>query len=347
MVARSGANTFIGAKLHATFDSYTAATTGEKLEVESLDHTENSEVLEQNPIGGGLIMQNDAQKGGTSPTVSFPKIVRYDDQGIALITQMMGNESVMNLSGGAYVHTIFESETLNQNWATLAFHTDSASIAEYKNGAVTEVTLTGNTNDYLRAQYNILASDKLITGTVNSASGLTSVTLPTNSPVAIVRSTDKVRINAQAGGALADGDVVNMTQFEARISRPQEHIDEIRNASGNGQPRGAGLFEVMLTVTLRTKLDDTWFTAFKAGTEYKADVNVTGTTIGGGNSYLIQLNLPRLKIVEEPSASISNVGENEMTVVFRSLVATAAPTGMLRVYPYFRVINTRSTVYKA
>lgn len=347
MVARTGANTFIGAKLHTTFDTYTAAGASEQLMVDSLDHSENSEELTTNPIGSGLIMQRDSDVGGNSPTLGMPKKARYDDIACGLLTQIFGNESTMNMSGGAYVHSITVSEQLNQNFATIAFHTDSASVAEYKNGVVTDYNFTANTNDYLNQQINVLASQKLITGTTNSAVTLTTVTLPTNSPITIVRSTDKFRINAQAGGALADGDKVDVTQIEINFARPQEHVDEIRNAAGNGQPRSAGLIDCQVTATLRTKLDDTWFTAYKNATEYKADFTITGATIGGGNSYQWNFNFPRLRVVAEPRYPISNVGENELVVVFKALVASANPTGMISTYPYIRLFNTRSTNYKA
>lgn len=347
MVARTGANTSIGVKLHNTFDSYTAAGAGEKLVVESFNPSKNPTELTTNPIGGGLIMQKDSDQGGYNPTISLEKNARYDDAGIALLQQLFGSETTASLGSGAYLHSIMVNENLNSNWATVAFQADSATVHEYKNGVVTRVGFTANTNDYLKKSVDILASNRLITGTTNSAVSLTAASLPTNSPISIVRSSHKFRINAQGGGALADGDKVNVTQVQIDYNRPQEHVDEIRNAAGNGEPRSSGLIEATLTVTFRNKADDTWFTAADAGTDYKADFFVTGATIGGGFSYQYEFAFPLLRIVQDPTYNLTNAGENEMTVVYKCLVATAAPTGLLDKYPYVRVWNTRSTNYKA
>lgn len=347
MPARTGANTFIGAKLHNTFDTYTAAGSGEQLMVDSLNASVQADELTSNPIGSGLIMQRDSDFGGINPTLQMPKKARYDDIAIGILQQLFGSETTASLGSGAYLHSIMVNENINSNFVTVAFHADSAAVHEYKNGVCTQFNFNANTNDYLMQDISLLASNRLITGTTNSAANLAATTLPTNSPITIVRSTDKFRINAQTGGALADGDKVDVTQVEIEFARPQEHVDEIRNAAGNGQPRMSGLLEATVTITLRTKADDTWYTAWAAGTEYKADFVVSGATIGGGFTYQWEFNFPRLKIVQDPQYAPSNPGENEMVVVFKSLVAAGAPTGMFDKYPYVRVRNTRTTNYRA
>jgi hypothetical protein len=70
-----------------------------------------------------------------------------------------------------------------------------------------------------------------------------------------------------------------------------------------------------------------------------------GSLIGGGFVRTVQLIFPRLKVEGDPGYSLSNTGENEHTVTFRALIASANPSGMIDRAPYARVINTRSTRY--
>lgn len=334
MTAIKGADVVIGVRLNSAIDSALAAGTGHKMLVESIDPQMNTTELTTNPIGGGIAMQKDSDTGSISPALPITKVVKFDDAGIALLAQMLGTETVAAWTGGS-IHSIAYNSTLNSNFATIAVQPHSAGVFEYVNAVVTGVTLTANPNDYLRASYDIIATNRLIADTTNTTVTLASATEPSTYPV-IVRPAHKVRINAQAGGALADGDAVAVTSAEIRIERPQETVQEIKAAAGLGAPRASDLVSASLTVTFKNFADFTYYTAQAAGTEYKADLVCTAAT-GNGEFHVL---LPRLKIVADPQHTISNPGENPYTVVFKGLAATTNPTGMFSTYPHLKVINT-------
>jgi hypothetical protein len=153
-------------------------------------------------------------------------------------------------------------------------------------------------------------------------------------------------VNAQAGAALAAGDKVDVTNLEINFTYEQELVGEIRNSSGFGAPRASGTppLTVEITATLKELDLPTWYTAYEAGTEYKAELLITGPVLGS-TTYKYRILFPRLKIVSDPQYNLSTPGINEHVVVFRALVATAAPTGMPDIYPFIEITNERSTRY--
>ena len=346
MVARSGASSVIGFSLNSIIDSTIAATTGEKCLVESIEGTAGTTVLERSPIGSGLIVQDRIDAGATNPTVTISKGMDFNGPAVAMLAQMFGTEIVTGLGSGGYVHSILLNANLNTNYGCVAYHSDSASVHEFRNAAVTSYEINATPNEYLAATINLLATEFKNSSTTNTAVSLLTTTIADSEP-AIARPIHTVRLNAQAGGALSGSDVYAVTNATFSYTREQELVGEIKGSAGNGAQRSSGSvpFDARVTLTFKTKVDETWFTSLINETEWKMDCKIEGTLIGGAVYRTIELSFQRLKVDGDPSYSLSNTGDNEMTVNFRVLAASANPTGMIDVYPYARIINTRATKF--
>lgn len=345
MASRSGANTFIGYDVGTTFGTAVAAGSGDQLQVESLDHSENPTELTLNPIGAGLYQQNQSDVGAPNPQITVNAPLGYNDAMNFMLAQFQGTD-ITTLSNSAYVHSLSFNETRNTYFGTLGFHTNSASIAEYMDCVPVGLNLNFAPNDYARASVNLLSSKRRTSGTTNSAATLATTT-QANSLRVIARPSDRFMVNAQAGGALSASDKVDVTSIEAVATFEQELVGEIRNSAGYGAPRISGTPPLTWTLTVNIKELDatTWLSAYEAGTEYKAELLITSPTAVGGTFYKFRLLLPRLKIVSDPQYNLSTTATNPHTVVFKSLVATAAPTGMPSKYPFIEIVNDRSTSY--
>lgn len=347
MTSKTGASTTIIATKATTFGTAVAGTTGAKMEVESLNHTQNSEVLQASPIGSGLDMQNDAQIGAQSPSIDISKIAAYDDAGVFLEALFFGGNSVINMGSGAYHQSITYNATRNQYGATVAFQGHSLGVFEYPWCTPTALNVVADTPpDYVRHTINMLGNDRVISGTVNSAGSIVNATLA-NSKRVIVKPEDAFVINSQSGGALSGSDSVAVKSVTIQYNHDAEHVQEIKNSAGNGQVVSTGNppFNCTLTVEFRNLNDFTYFTAQDAGTEYKAELRITGDLIGGSQYYGRTYAFPRLKILSDPEYNLTTPAENPSTVVFQALAASASPTGMINVLPYILVKNTKSTTY--
>lgn len=346
MTAITGGKTVLGITINSVIDSAIAAGAGHKVLCKSIIHGRNSSELSSNPIGGGLFMQQESDVGSVMPSFTVGKDMKYDDQAIALIAQMFGSENVTAWGGANLlsVHSLLFNENLNTNYANIAFHGSSATVYEYINAAIRRVQLNFRPNQYLDATFDGIATDRKITATTNTPATLVAATEPANAKMVVVRPAHYVRINAQAGGALANSDAVAITEGSVEFTRDQELVEEIRGASGNGAPRATGLFAATLSVTFKNQNDFTWITAYEAGTEYKADVVISDTA----TTKEFNVCFPRLKIVAEPKYDITDDGENQATVVFKALYAATAPTGMItgNGYPYVRVVNSSGKYLK-
>lgn len=344
MTAITGGKTVIGISINSVIDSCVAAGAGEKVLVKSLNHGRNSTELTTNPIGGGLFMTQDSDVGSILPSFSINKDMKYDDKAIGLLAQMLGTENVTAWGGPncLSVHSLLFNETLNTNYANVAFHGSSATVYEYLNAAVKSAKFTLKPNQYLDATFDCIATNRKTSSTTNTPETLVAATEPTSAKMVVVRPTHYVRINAQAGGALANSDAVAVVEANIEYSRDQECVEEIRGADGNSAPRATALFATTLSVTLKNQTDFTWIAAYEAGTEYKADCVVTDSTTTKEYNFVF----PRLKIVAEPKYDITDDGENQVSITFKGLVAASKPTGMIHAYPYARIVNSTGKYLK-
>jgi hypothetical protein len=352
MGAITGANAKAGMKTASTWGTASQLSTGDQLDGFTIAPNENSEALRVNPIGSGLIMQSETDKGATAPSAAIEGPLPYDSALYAGIKTFFGTESVVAQGSGAFAHSFLMNETLNGGgFVTLAAQLHSAvqGAVEFPTAAVSDLTLTfPNPPDYITAAMTLLGNEYKIATPENTYLELNSVTPASYTKRMVWDFSDEFLINVQSSGALTSPtDRVSIASATLSLSRPQESPREARGTSGNAAPISTGEYPLTgtLTVEFRSLQDFTFITAHQAGTEYKASLRKTGASIGGGNSYGMLVLLPRLKIVVSPETGLAESGNNPLSVTFDVLVASTVPTGMLQRYPSKVVINTKSTAY--
>lgn len=349
MTAFTGAATNIGLKLNS-YGYGIAFTTGDKLQVDSLDFNANVQPLINNPIGGGLEMIDGTDSGPAQPSGTFTKKAGYNDAGTAAEALFFAGASVGTTFPTVYCHSFLYEAAHNAKSACIAWEECVGSIVEYATCAPVKLTVTAQPKNYLMQTIDWIASNYAFSGTdtcTNTHATAIAATVA-NTQRIIVKDTDTFRINAQAGAALAAGDNKAIKQVVIEYSRTKEMPLEIKGSAGLGTSIATGQppFDCTVTVTFREETDFLWKEFFKNGTELKAALNITGPTLLT-STYLKEYSFPRLKIIEEPDYALTSPGINGLVVKFKAMVAASNPTGMISTYPYVRTQNDRSTSYMA
>lgn len=349
MAEITGADTKIALVVAGTFGTEEEVGTGDQMEVESLSQSTNPEELSASPIGSGQLMQNDAQQGALSPSIEIEKIDHFNDAGVAAEAVFWQGESVMNMGSSAYTHSFMRS-AFNQKWATLAHQLGSNTAAEFPSCAVTRLQLTyDNPPNYARKSISLIANDRDTAPTTNTYDVLQATTLADTERV-VLQADDEFLINTRGGSALASPtDRIAITSIVIEYTAEQDFAREIKGSAGLGEPFPSGNppFETTVTVTLRALEDATYFTAAAAGTEYKAQLTVTGSLIGGSQYKKWVRCFPCLKLIQDPQYGLTSPASNPLTLVFKALAVSSAPSGMWSTYPYAMVTNGKSTAYLA
>jgi hypothetical protein len=349
MGAIKGSQKIIAMGLAGTFGTPVALATGKRLEVESFSASENTEELTSNSIGSGLLMQTNSERGSISPTVDIEMHAGYEDAGVEAVAQFFGDCSVSSVVAGAHAHLFKVNEDFNEEFLTVAEQLTDTKSAEYPSCVATSLNFSIVPNDYVGLSINLLANLQNLDSAVNNVAQLDLTTVASSVRV-VARPGDTFRINAIGGGALAAGDVVDITDAQIELSKPQEQVHEIRGEDGNGIPDSSeGMpLEATITITRKNQPDIDFMEAHQDGDEFKADVKITGPIITGSTPYAYELYFPRLRVVDPVDNAASSAGRNSETIVFKALaVVGALPTGMLNKYPYARIVNAKATKYAA
>jgi len=346
----TGANTYIALKVASTFGTAGSVSTGDKMEVESLSQSTNPEELTANPIGSGNIMANDSQQGATAPSISIEKIEHYNDAGVAAEAVFFGTNNLNLAATGAYTHSFINNTTFNSKYLTAAMQYAASSVMEFPSCIVSRFAANySNPPDYGRISMDLLANDRLHTGTTNNYAALAATTIADSDRV-VLEPSDELLINLAADGALTTSTHrVTCQSVSIELVKEQLAPREIKGSTGNGDflPVGSPPFSGTVTVVLSKLEESTWFDRAVNGTECKAQLTITGPLITGSTYKKKVRCFPRLKLIQDPEYSLSSSGVNTVTLVFKCLVASSAPTGMISTYPYTLTTNTRSTSYLA
>lgn len=351
MTAIKGTDVIAGYKIATTWGTAVACGAGNKL-IAEIAESQNGQQLNTIQIGSGFNMADDFVLGNTLPTVNLTMDCRYDGYFPVILAQFMGTAAAPSETTpgqGDYAHAIYYNTTLNAKYGTVAILDSSGTVREYPSTATRSITIaTNGVPGYLRANAELIANTLSITSSTNTYTTMANVTLPTTK-LADVASADYFRINARSGGTLSGSDNLAITSFSMTLTRPQEVLPEINATSGNSTPISTGLgLEGTVTVTLRNQADQTYWTAWSAGTVYKAKFDIQGAQIGSGSNRNIGVFLPGLKLVQEPQHPINTEGDLPVTLTFQMVKPDASnPSGMASTYPYFQITNTTSTSFLA
>jgi hypothetical protein len=352
MTAIKGTDVIAGYKIATTWGTAVACGAGNKL-VAEIAEAQNGQQLNTIQIGSGFNMVDDVILGNTLPTVNLTMDCRYDGYFPVILSQFMGTSGSPGTEGtpaqGDYTHPITFNTSLNAKYGTLAILDSSGTVREYPTTATRSITIaTNGVPGYLRATAELVSNTLSITSSTNTYSTMANVTLPTTKLVDVA-SADYFYINARSGGAVSGSDKLAITSFSMTLTRPQEVLPEINATAGNSTPISTGLgLEGTVTVTLRNQADQTYWTAWSAGTVYKAKFNIEGAAIGTGQNRQFAVFMPGLKLVQEPQHPINTEGDLPVTLTFQMVKPDASnPTGMSDTYPYFSIIDTTSTSFLA
>ena len=351
MAAILGINSSIGIAISAAADSWgTAKTVTEKLVVESLTFNENVTKLQTAGIGSGGLMSDNLQRGAISVSGQIQMKVGYGNGFPLILAQFMGTSgtpSEQNAGEGDYLHTMTMNSTLNNVFLTIAAETSSTTVVEFPSVAITNISIVADSApNYVNATIDFLASEAITSSPTNNNAALDALT-QTDTELALIDPADSFQINAQGGGALSGSDKLNITSYTLNLTRVQEFVNEIKGASGNGEPIQTDKITGTLEVNLKQLDDNTYLTAAQSSTEYKSLLSFDGTQIGAGDNKSYSLLVPRMVLAETPSFGWNSPGLNGYGLVFDIIEADSNPTGMSDTTPYATVTNERTTAYVA
>lgn len=348
MAYLDGANTILGIKKATTLGTAVAIGANDKVEGGSFNSSEAAVELVDGIVGSGDSMHNDSQRGAVLPTASLAGgALRFAGADIVALAQLMGTASVSGPgAGGYYHHSITFNETANAAYLTIAQQVTTASVMEMTTAITTRANISfQDPPTYVLRDMDFLGNAITYASGTNTAATIANATAQDTDRI-VVQYASTVRINTQTGGALAAGDAKAVTGLTLELSRPQEFTREVKGSAGLGAPRTTGdvPFSGTLTLTFKSLDDVNWLLDHQSGKEFKIDFKVESSA--SANKFF-EVSIPRAKIVQSPSVDFANPGSNPFTVTFKLLVASAAPTGMISAYPYFRIANSRSTGFLA
>lgn len=350
MAEKSGANSSAGLTVNSAATAWGTAgslSTGDSCQAAYTPSQSVSE-LTSSPIGTGNQMDVDSQAGAVEYGFSLSGEATYQsglDRVMAPFFGTSGTPSEQNVGEGDYLHTMTFNSTWNSNYNTYGIESSTTTTHEYASAACTSLSLSSSSvKSYLTWNASFVADDIILTSPTNNNAALQATTIADDEKI-VVSSTDEFWLNAQAGGALSSSDRVAITDYTLTLNKPQETAKEVKGAAGNGEPVQTGLLEGTLSITLRKSEDNTYYTAWDAGTEYKCLFQSIGTQIASGDNKSITLYVPRMKLINAPDFNNADVGINPLQLTFKILAASSNPTGMSSTLPYAGLLNERSTAY--
>lgn len=349
MARINGRQAKIGIDVHAAAGFGTATACTRAIAVDSLAMPLNVNRLTNSPIGRNQSMFTNIARGNKAPTVELSGKMGFNNGYAEMLATFFGTAGApteQTASQGDYKHTITFNSTRLAFYQTIAAHATDTELFELKDVAWQEISFSygGPYPNWLPASFSGIANDRVDASAsqINNYAGLTALSAPP-ADEAVIQSSHRFRLNADTGGALANGDTLAIKSAEVVYSDPLEQMFEMNGNTYNPAPIPNSLFGVTLVVTL-TSLDAfTYITAANAGTTYKADLEVTGSQIAAGVNRSIKALFPYLRPVEDPQYTYANPGINEYVITFDAMQRSANPTGMSSTLPYFEIINTLST----
>lgn len=331
------------------FGTAVAGSTGDRIRGTITPNYTNQELV-KNPIGSGLIMQDEIQKGRITPIVSLSSDAGFQngyDQIAAQFFSTVSAPAEQTASQTDYLHRMTINPDANAIFGTFAYELTKTSVAELPSCAVTSFTTSfSQAQEYLQVQVELLGNNLVLNSSTNTNTTFNSATFA-NQECARVKEADEFRINLQSGAGLASGDRFKILSYNRTLTRPQEQMGNVRGVAGNDKPLQTDMPTGTLTVTLEALENIDMFNAWNAETYYKCDLTIEGSQIGTGMNKTWYEACPRVKLVQAPVYSLSNAGFNQVTLNFTCFEAAANPTGMDSTRPYLELINNRSTAYIA
>ena len=243
-----------------------------------------------------------------------------------------------------YAHTLYPADNIRDKFATVAMKKAGTSkgIWEIPSATFHGFTITGNVGELATISMNF-SGNKIETENPENTS-LSSVTYPDKKNVVLMDDDFQCWMNAQAGGALAIGDVLYPHGFTFTYNRPMSE-DYQASYTDMAQPEQDGFAEITIELRFDKYNIDTFTTAIATAARQKMHLLFQGGTISGsGDLYQFRIDLANIEWMSA-DAPVSGPGKIPHTVTGKCLSVTAAPTGMTSLVDPFRIYiqNARST----
>ena len=348
MAAISGSQTAAIIKTTSGWGTATAGGTGNRFIAEPAISYGTQE-LTARQIGSGASMVTDVTRSGFIPTISLTGDLGYRNNWDVVFAAFFGTAATpteTTTGQGDYLHTLLvNTAALNPKYLSYALTSTSSTSIEFPSCAVRSIGFKSTTiPGYVDATAELLGNDLVLASAVNTYSTISAATSSEAIPELVTTNYDDTyRSNAQGGSALASGDQFSITSFDFSMSHPQESKPEIKGSAGISAPVESSSFEGTFNVGVKQLDDHTYFTAWLAETSYKARLSIEGSQIGTGVNKRFTLLMPRLKQPDGPAYSPTDPGTNPVTLNFRLLKASTAPSGMTSAFPHIQIVNTLTT----
>ncbi|MCP5054920.1 MAG: hypothetical protein GY940_47580 [bacterium] len=292
-------------------------------------------ITNEDEFGRGMassaeILEYEAQSGSMSMRV-------YAEGLEGIIASLMGIYSYDEdppLEAGVRQHTFELDTVIGSIFHTVAW--DEGDEIKAVNSA-SVVSGTFSYQDGLSLDVNYMG-DKV------SISGWTSplgVSYPSDGTGMFKLSNAEVLINDEGGAALGSGDELNPSGIDIAITRGLEGLPVVAGSETITEPieKAAPIVEVTLTFPKKETATAAYFAAFNDRTFKKMKVTFTGDTISGKTSkYLMELNFPRLMLMEAPDFAQDT--PIPTTIKLKALQTSTAPGNMTKTVPYIMLQNT-------
>lgn len=306
----------------------------------SMQYTED-ESVGQNFIGSVQVANSN------EVAAAIPLYLHYLDTFINPLWALAfgtGDTSPDQISASTAYSCTFEPATNKTGlYATLVQDLTSAAamVQEVTGLKVTGFKVSSGEMGRLMLEFPFIGDTVKLDSTVNTATQVGNLTFPTQGLRAYLDDCT-FRINGQTATTLGSGDATVISSFTLTFDQPLD----VRHVGGQTtiiEPQENAFPTVTLDVEFG-RMDgdsDDFFAAHKAGTLYKADLDIVGPAIGTlATTYELLFQFPNLYVQAYSPGTASGAGQIIPSATFKGLSTTTAPTGMTGVTAPIRLTTT-------
>ena len=252
------------------------------------------------------------------------------------LAHWMGDSTKTGPTGNVYTNTMNYQQlsTLAQKGFTIAWRLDSSdnnSIGEVPSAKAQSIELSPN-NGFWNMTINTIGSTIYQAGDGNITADSTAIGNITyrTSVQRMKFKANPLRVNAQAGGALASGDIVaDVSNVSIGLDRPTDEMKDVLLNSTTPRQNAEPIQTDHSIVTLAYDVKSYDFTTHRSdldnATEYKADLVQTQTI--GSDAHSLTFEFGRLVTID-PQVAVERGGRIGMSQSFEAIKPASTPTGM-------------------
>lgn len=353
----------VGAGMGAVWDTardLTLSNVGKKVDLITFQPSGGFDPFVRPDIGSSNY-ETTLDRGALNLNIAASATMTYEGGWIQFLAQLMGTVTASpaetNAGQGDYIHVMDLASTVNGKYVTCAQLTEDDYVYEIPSVKFISASMSGVVNKPPTINFTSIGSRVIATpGTpTNTAAEVTALTALTYNPMKFGGTNHYLRINAQAGGSLSSTNNITIKEWALSVSRPitGDYVLNGANTPYTTEPLQDGgptvlEFSFKLSDATDTLIDG--LTEWINGTEKKAELFIDGAIIGAGANRSIKIQLPRLiPVTELPDGygASGNTGRRSVTLKYKAVLPTAAPTGMTGVTTPLRItmVTTRVQSY--